>query len=132
MAQSMAYANSAGLGDANTRIEPARLSYEQPGAGQGELPIGAAVVEPQPAAFDREVETSLIRGAGAAMQERPVDQFDMDAGVLHRLDGDGDLHQFARGGFWGSTNLVMPPQFWPFGPISAPFRRYAMKPTLAK
>ena len=43
-----------GLGDANTRIEPARLSYEQLGAGQGELHIGAALVEPQPAAFDRE------------------------------------------------------------------------------
>ena len=48
--------------DANARIEPARLSYEQLGAGQGELHIGAALVEPQPAAFDREVETSLIRG----------------------------------------------------------------------
>src|SRR5215470_1637547 len=30
-----------GLGDANTRIEPARLSYEQLGAGQGEPHIGA-------------------------------------------------------------------------------------------
>jgi hypothetical protein len=32
-------------------------------------------------------------------QERPIDQLDMDAAVLHRLDGISDLHQLARGGF---------------------------------
>jgi hypothetical protein len=32
------------------------------------------------------------------LQERPVDQLDMDAAVLHGLDGVGDLYQLARGG----------------------------------
>ena len=40
-------------------------------------------------------------GGGAAMllQERPVDQLDMDAAVLHGLNGIGDLHRLSRGGF---------------------------------
>jgi hypothetical protein len=33
------------------------------------------------------------------LQERPVDQLDMDAAVLHRLDGIGDLHQLPSGSF---------------------------------
>jgi hypothetical protein len=33
------------------------------------------------------------------VQEWPVDQLDMDAAVLHGLDGAGDLHQLAGGGF---------------------------------
>ena len=82
-----------GLGDANTRSEPARLSYEQLGAGQGELHIGAALVEPQPAAFDREVETGIVLGRGAArfVQERPVEQLDVNAAVLHRFYGIRDF-----------------------------------------
>jgi hypothetical protein len=38
--------------------------------------------------------------AALLLQERPVDQLDMDAAVLHGLDRVGDLHQLARGGFW--------------------------------
>jgi hypothetical protein len=58
-------------------------------------------VLPQPAAFDREVETSFVLGGAAAqfVQERLVDQLDMDAAVLHGLDGIGDLHQLPRGSF---------------------------------
>ena len=38
------------------------------------------------------------RAAAMLLQERPVDQLDMDAAVLHGLDGVGDLYQLARGG----------------------------------
>jgi len=31
------------------------------------------------------------------LQERPVDQLDMESPVLHRLDGVSDLHQLTRG-----------------------------------
>jgi hypothetical protein len=31
------------------------------------------------------------------LQKRPVDLLNVDAAVLHRLDGVGDLHQLARG-----------------------------------
>jgi len=41
------------------------------------------------ALFGREATTA---------QERSVDLLDMDAAVLHGLDGIGDLHQLARGG----------------------------------
>jgi hypothetical protein len=59
-------------------------------------------VPPKRAAFDREVETGLVLGRAAEMllQKRSVDQLDMDAAILHRLDGVGDFHQLARGGFW--------------------------------
>jgi hypothetical protein len=41
-------------------------------------------VQPKPAAFDRELETCAVfrRRAAQFVQERPVDQFDMDAAVL--------------------------------------------------
>jgi hypothetical protein len=32
-------------------------------------------------------------------EERPVDLLDVGTPVLHRLDGIGDVHQFAGGGF---------------------------------
>jgi hypothetical protein len=112
----MACANFAGLdsGDLSTWIEPARSSCEQVRAGLGELHIGAALVEPQPAAFDRKLETSLVLcwSGLEIMQQRPVDQLDMDAAVLHGLDGVGDFHQLARGGFCigegaGWTSLII-------------------------
>ena len=58
------------------------------------------------------------------MQHRPVDQLDMDAAILHRLDGVGDLHQPSRGGFRigegaGLDDLIMPSQL--IAPTSAPF-----------
>jgi hypothetical protein len=37
--------------------------------------------------------------AAVLEQERPVDQLDEDAAVLHRIDSIGDLHQLSRGGF---------------------------------
>ena len=65
----MACANFAGLdpGDLSTWIEPARSSCEQLRASLGELHIGAALVEPQPAAFDRQVETGLVLSRAATM-----------------------------------------------------------------
>jgi len=64
-----------------------------------ELHIDPALVEPQPAALDAQVETGLVLGRAAAqfVQERPVDQLDVDAAVLHRLDGIGDLYQLGQG-----------------------------------
>ena len=39
----------------------------------------------------------MVRRA-SRLEERPVDQLDVNAAVLHRLDGVGDLHQLAGGG----------------------------------
>jgi hypothetical protein len=58
-------------------------------------------VEPQPSAFDRELEACTVfrRRAAQVVQEWPVDLLDVDAAILHGLDGAGDLHQLAGGGF---------------------------------
>jgi hypothetical protein len=55
----------------------------------------------EPAALYRELEASdVFRGHGVYFeQHRPVEEFDMDAVVLHGFDGIGDLDQLARGGF---------------------------------
>ena len=49
-----------------------------------EFHVGAALVQPQPAAFDRHVETGLVLGRAASMllQELPVDQLDIDSAAL--------------------------------------------------
>ena len=53
-----------------------------------ELHIDPALVEPQPAALDAQVETGLVLGRAAAqfVQERPVDQFDIDAAVTGSME----------------------------------------------
>ena len=71
------------------------------------------------------------------LQERPVDQLDMDAAVLHGLDGVGDLHQLPcrslRLGKRAGLNVFGHSVSVPANRIDlCPFRRYAMKPTLAK
>jgi len=53
--------------------------------------IRPALVHPQPAALDRELEAGAVFGQGALElgQERPVDLLDVDAAVLHWLEGVG-------------------------------------------
>ena len=56
-------------------------------------------MQPQPAFGDRADESGveLIRRA-ASIEERSVDQLDIDAAVLNRLDPIGDLDELAGGG----------------------------------
>ena len=58
-------------------------------------------MQPQPAVGNGTLKTGLIFGWRALQlkQERPVDLLDMDAAVLHPLDGVGQLDQLAGGGF---------------------------------
>ena len=65
----------------------------------GELHISPAFVPPQTAQLDRAGErgAELSRYA-ARVEERTVDQFDVDAPVLHGLDRAGDLNQPASVG----------------------------------
>ena len=74
------------------------LSCQQIRAGLGELHIGAALVLPKPAARDRKIKPGFVFGRGAPeIVERPVDQLDEDAAVLHPLDrGDRSLEQDAE------------------------------------
>ena len=89
-------------------------SGEQRRTGLGQLHISAALMQPKPAAIDREIEASAVFGRAAAMfeQERPVDLLDVDAAILNWLDGSGDLQQLARSGVgvsesdFGSTNFM--------------------------
>lgn len=68
-------------------------SGEQLGPGRGEFHIGARLVQPQPAALDRELKPGAVFGRAAAFleQERSVDFLDVDSAVLHRLYRVGDL-----------------------------------------
>ena len=52
-----------------------------------------------PAALDGELHARAVLGGASLVleQERPVDQLDVDASVLHRLDGAGDLDDAACG-----------------------------------
>jgi hypothetical protein len=56
-------------------------------------------VHDEPTALDRQLHARavLCRCALVLKQERAVDLLDMDAAILHRLDGAGDLDQAARG-----------------------------------
>jgi hypothetical protein len=55
----------------------------------------------QPTLCDRPIEAGYVFGRRALVlaEKRPVDQFDVDATVLHRLDRIGDLDQLAGGLF---------------------------------
>ena len=61
--------------------------------------IGSGLVQPQPAQRDRSCERGavLVRRA-ALLEERAVDQLDVDAAILYRLARVGDLHELAGGG----------------------------------
>jgi hypothetical protein len=67
----------------------ASSSGEQVRAGLREADEGAAVVEFKPAAFnsEREARRILCRCASIDVQERAVELFDVDASVLHHLEG---------------------------------------------
>ena len=56
-------------------------------------------MEPQPSAFDRELEACTVfrRRAAQVVQEWPVDLLDVDAAILHGLDGVGELRSAASG-----------------------------------
>ena len=60
---------------------------------------GAAVVEFKPAAFnsEREARRILCRCAPIDVQERAVELFDVEAAILHNLEGVRVLHQSACG-----------------------------------
>ena len=70
-------------------------SGEQLSTASRELYIGSALVQHQAAARDRQIQPGLVfvRRAFLAIQERPVDQLDVDLTVLHGLDAVGDLQQ---------------------------------------
>jgi hypothetical protein len=82
-----------------------RFSSEQIGARLRELHVGSAVVQHQPAAFDRQLEAGAIFGRRCVLpkQEGRVDQLDVDPAVLHDLGGVGDLMQLA-GCLFGISN----------------------------
>jgi hypothetical protein len=58
---------------------------------------GPAVMEFEPAAFDRELEPGRIlrRYAPIDVQERTVDFLDVDAAILHNLEGPTVSDSFA-------------------------------------
>jgi hypothetical protein len=66
---------------------------EQVGTGLREPHEGPAFVHREPAAFDCEFHARAVLRRAAAMAEkkRPVEQFNVNATVLHQLDGVGDL-----------------------------------------
>src|ERR1700751_2257880 len=55
----------------------------------GELHVGPALVQPEPAVGDGALKARLVfrRRALVLIQERPVDLLDIDATILHRLKG---------------------------------------------
>jgi hypothetical protein len=75
-------------------------SGEEPSALLGQPYERAALVQPKPAAFDRELETCAVfrRRAAQFVQERPVDQY--GCGRLARPHAIGDLDQLARCNVW--------------------------------
>jgi hypothetical protein len=60
-----------------------RRSGEQLGASGRELHVSPALVHPQPAALDRELEAGAVFGHAALMfgEKRPIDLLDVDAAV---------------------------------------------------
>jgi len=62
----------------------------------------AAVMQFKPAEFNRAVEARRVfrRRALVAEQERRVELLDVDAPILHRLEGAGVIQQTARSFVW--------------------------------
>jgi hypothetical protein len=67
----------------------------------GEFHVGAALVQPEPAPGNRQIEAGHVFGRRALVliQERAVDPLDVDAAVLHSLGRVGDLQQLAGSSF---------------------------------
>src|ERR1700740_1734337 len=70
--------------------QPAR-SRKHRRTGFGELHVGPALMQPQPAVGDGALKAGLVFGRRALelVQEWAVDLLDIDAAVLHRLEGVG-------------------------------------------
>jgi hypothetical protein len=85
-------ASKAGIAGDSLAIAPAARE-DQLRAGLGEPDVGAALMQHQPAISDGAIEASLVfrRRAPQLIDERPVDPLDIDAVVLHRLEGVGQL-----------------------------------------
>src|SRR5262249_52469261 len=74
-------------------------SGEQRRTSLSESHVGAALVPRKPAFGERTVKTGpVLARTTTGLEERRVDQLNVDAAVLHRLDGTGDLDQLAGGG----------------------------------
>ena len=78
---------------------------EQISTGRCETHISAALMHRHPAALDGERHARAVFGRAALVleQKRAVDQLDVEAPVLHRLDGAGDLNDAARAALSGSA-----------------------------
>ena len=59
-------------------------------------------MQDEPAARDSQIEAGkkFVRRSLQIEQKRPVDQFDLDAAVVHHLDRVCDLKQLAGGFVW--------------------------------
>src|SRR6201987_5811788 len=79
--------------------QPAR-SRKHRRTSLGEPDVGPALVQPEPAVGDGEIEAGLVfrRCALELIQERPIDLLDIDPAVLDWLERVGELDQLARGG----------------------------------
>src|SRR2546421_2293892 len=75
------------------RREGTSASCEQISTGRREADEGAALVHRQPAALDGQLHARAVlsRASLVLEQERAIDQLDVDAPILRRLDGAGDL-----------------------------------------
>jgi hypothetical protein len=75
------------------------ISGKQLGTGVGDLHIGPKFVQRQPAQRSRgRAGCAVLVWCAASFEERPVDQLDENAAVLHSLNRVGDLHQLAGDG----------------------------------
>jgi hypothetical protein len=99
-------------------------SREQLRTGRREFHIGAGTIQRQPAAIYRQIETGLVFGrAGLVLiQKRRVDQLDIDAAVLHRLDRVCDLDQLAGSLFRVGVRAISA-NFIRLFPVGSGFRR---------
>ena len=72
---------------------------EQVGTGLRELHEGPAFMQFEPAEFNRAARPAAYSAGVPLSPNRngAVDLFDVDAAILHRLEGAGVIHQPARG-----------------------------------
>src|SRR6201987_5551982 len=79
--------------------QPAR-SRKHRRTSLGELHVGPALVQPEPAVGDGAIKAGLVfrRRALELIQKGLIDLLDIDPAVLDRLECVGELKQFASGG----------------------------------